>query len=265
MDIRVTHTTQYAYSGPVDYALQKIRLRPLSSPMQEVVNWSIEVTGGTVETSYIDHHGNHVDLISIAADSDTLTITAHGQCQTLNQTGVLGLVHGCAPLWYFKQATPLTTAGEAIKALPPLPDNPDEQLGALHTLSAAILDTLPYNTGGTNVNTAAEEALRGETGVCQDHAQIFVAAARLAGLPARYVSGYLMVNDRIEQDATHAWAEAYIKGLGWVGFDVSNGMSPDERYIRIAVGRDAHDAAPVQGLRMGVEDETLNVSLQIQQ
>ena len=73
------------------------------------------------------------------------------------------------------------------------------------------------------------------------------------------------MNDRVEQDATHAWAEAHIDGLGWVGFDVSNGVSPDERYVRLAVGRDARDAAPISGLRVGNADETLIVSLQVQQ
>ena len=117
------------------------------------------------------------------------------------------------------------------------------------------------------IDTTAEEALTlGDGGVCQDHANIFISAARLSGLPARYVSGYLMMNDRVDQDATHAWAEACMSNdLGWVGFDVSNGVSPDERYVRIAVGRDARDAAPIDGLRMGSADEKLIVSLQVQQ
>lgn len=115
------------------------------------------------------------------------------------------------------------------------------------------------------MDTPAEDAMQGSHGVCQDHAQIFVSAARLSGLPARYVSGYLMMDDQVDQDATHAWAEVCLPAIGWVGFDVSNGVSPDERYIRIAVGCDARDAAPIKGLRMGLADETLMVSLQVQQ
>ena len=102
-------------------------------------------------------------------------------------------------------------------------------------------------------------------GVCQDHEQIFVPAARVAGIPARYISGYLMMNDRVDQDASHAWAEAHIDGLGWVGFDVSNGYSPDERYVRIATGLVARDASPISGVRMGSANESMIVSLQIQQ
>jgi len=138
-------------------------------------------------------------------------------------------------------------------------------LNDLHLLSAAILTAVPYGQAATNVTTTAEEALTLGGGVCQDHAQIFIAAVRHAGIPARYISGYLMMNDRIDQDASHAWAEAHIDGLGWVAFDISNGMCPDERYVRLAMGRDSKDAAPVSGMRLGVGQETMSVSLQVQQ
>lgn len=265
MDLQISHQTEYAYSAPVDYALQKVRLRPLPSTVQEVSGWSVEVAGGKVEASYLDHYGNHVDLVSIEPGASVLGIKASGSVTTLNATGVLGPVYGRAPLWHFRQATALTLPGDAIKALPRVSPKSDEQLGSLHGLSAAILSALPYKTGGTSVDTPAEDALKGDSGVCQDHAQIFVAAARLSGLPARYVSGYLMINGQIMQEATHAWAEVHVEGLGWTGFDVSNGVSPDEKYVRIAIGRDARDAAPIEGLRMGSADETLMVSLQVQQ
>jgi transglutaminase-like putative cysteine protease len=102
-------------------------------------------------------------------------------------------------------------------------------------------------------------------GVCQDHAHIFITAMRLLGYPSRYVSGYLMMNDREEQDATHAWAEAHLDGIGWVGFDVSNGYSPDDRYIRVATGLDYKDASPMTGMRFGNNTEHLAVQLQVQQ
>ncbi|WP_335337308.1 transglutaminase family protein [Celeribacter marinus] len=95
--------------------------------------------------------------------------------------------------------------------------------------------------------------------------QIFIAALRHAGMASRYVSGYLMMDDRVDQDATHAWAEAHIEGFGWVGFDVSNGISPDERYVKLAVGRDSIDAAPVSGIRMGNARESMSVTLLVQQ
>ena len=135
----------------------------------------------------------------------------------------------------------------------------------LHRLSAKVLAQVAYVTGETNVYTTAEEAAELGMGVCQDHAHIFIGAARALGVPARYVSGYLMMNDRIEQEAGHAWAEAHVEGLGWVGFDVSNGISPDERYVRVATGRDYREAAPVTGMSYGAGDSLLQVRLAVEQ
>jgi transglutaminase-like putative cysteine protease len=115
------------------------------------------------------------------------------------------------------------------------------------------------------VDTKAEDALEAGRGVCQDHAHVFIAATRLLGYPARYAGGYLMMNDRVQQDAGHAWAEAHVEGLGWVGFDVSNAISPDARYVRVATGLDYREAAPVSGMRFGAASESLDVSIQVQQ
>lgn len=101
--------------------------------------------------------------------------------------------------------------------------------------------------------------------MCQDHAHIFIAAARHAGHPARYVSGYLMMDDRVDQDATHAWAEVWIGDLGWTGFDVSNGISPDMRYVRIASGLDYSQASPISGMTFGGSGESIDVNVQVQQ
>ncbi|CAN0590340.1 unnamed protein product, partial [Ectocarpus sp. 12 AP-2014] len=101
--------------------------------------------------------------------------------------------------------------------------------------------------------------------VGQDHAHIFVTAARHMGYPARYVSGYLMMDEQVEQNASHAWAEAYVDGLGWVGFDVSNGQCPDARYVRVATGLDYSQAAPISGMRFGDGLESMRVSLMVEQ
>lgn len=265
MQLNIRHTTRYGYDRPVDYALQKVRLRPQKATIQDVVDWDISVTGGKIETHYQDHYGNHVDLVNVDIGATEVEITAHGTVQTHDATGILGKVYGRAPLWHFRQETPATTAGEGILALAKGVSKQSDTVAALHDLSARILKATPYKIGVTGSTTTAEAALGLEAGVCQDHAQIFVAAARSEGLPARYVSGYLMINDQVDQDATHAWAEAHIDGLGWVGFDVSNGVSPDEKYVRIAVGRDARDAAPTEGLRLGDAAEHLIVSVQVQQ
>lgn len=266
MQLTIRHATEYRYDEPVDYALQKVRLRPSPSQLQEIDDWSVDIVGGVIEASYFDHYGNHIDLVSATRGAEMLSVTAHGTITTSpDRAGLLGAVYGRAPLWHFQQPTLLTTAGKGARALSDIVTKSANTLDGLHALSAAVLARTPYEIGQTNADTTAEEALSIGHGVCQDHANIFITAARAAGIPARYVSGYLMMSDRIDQDASHAWAEAHVDGLGWVGFDISNGYSPDERYVRLAIGRDARDAAPISGLRMGSANERMLVSLQVQQ
>lgn len=265
MSLKITHTTKYTYDHPVNYALQKVRLTPLTNPLQEVVNWNLTIVGGKAEASYVDHYGNHVELVSTTPGATELIITAEGEVETKDMHGVLGQVYGRAPLWHFRQQTALTEPSPEICEMTGLIGESDDALTGLHALSTAILEAVPYDTGPTESGTTAQEAFEIGKGVCQDHSHIFISAARHAGIPARYVSGYLRMTDRVDQDASHAWAEAHVDGLGWVGFDVSNGISPDTNYVRTAIGRDASDAAPVSGLRMGQGDETMVVSLQVQQ
>ncbi|MFZ3581478.1 transglutaminase family protein [Loktanella sp. DJP18] len=265
MDLQISHTTRYDYDQPVGYALQRLHLRPQTSVMQTVLDWTVTVEGGKVELTCDDHNGNIMDLVNTARGSVDLIVTASGTIRTHDRAGVLGKVYGAAPLWYFQQETSLTRPSREIRTLAKPLKGASDPLAALHALSAQILIAVPYATGRTYTDTTAEEALAGGVGVCQDHAHIMIAAARVAGFPARYVSGYLMLDDRIDQDASHAWAEVHLPTLGWVGFDVSNGISPDQRYARLAIGCDASEAAPIKGLRMGPGDESLIVTLQVQQ
>lgn len=265
MLLSIKHVTEYTFETPVEFALQRVKLRPLDSAVQMVADWQIDIDGGKVETSYKDHFANHVDLVSAERGTQKLAITATGTVETRDSSGVFGKVYGRAPVWLFAQTTELTTAGPHVQDLSKTLSSSQNTLDGLHDLSAEILKQVPYETGHTQSSTDAETAIEIGKGVCQDHANIFVSAARCAGLSARYVSGYLMMDDRVNQDASHAWAEVHLPNLGWVGFDVSNGMSPDERYVRIAIGRDAHDAAPIYGLRGGAGGESLIVSLQVQQ
>jgi transglutaminase-like putative cysteine protease len=265
MKLHITHTNKYTYDTPVPYGLQQVRLTPVTTKHQTVHDWTVDILGGTQEVSFDDQYQNKTLLVLVDRDATEVTVTVSGTVETHTADGVFGKVYGTAPLWHFAQSTPRTTAGKGIQRLAKGLRQKTNTLDALHGLSKSIIDAVPYGKAATFAGTTAEEALRAGGGVCQDHAQIFVSAARFAGIPARYVSGYLMMNDRIEQDASHAWAEAHIDGLGWVGFDVSNGYSPDERYVRIATGRDSSDASPISGMRLGVAAESMIVSLQIQQ
>ncbi len=264
MRLRISHTTTYDYDQPVPYALQQLRMTPKSHDTQKILNWDIKVTGGTKQLSYEDAHRNVVDLIGLNAATQQVVVQCSGEVEVSENSGVLGQHGGFMPLWMFQRDTVLTKPGpQARKLLTGIRDETDP-LARLHALSTAIRDKVAYETGMSAVNWTVEDVLVAGHGVCQDHTHVFLAGARLLGIPARYVSGYLMMDDRIEQDATHAWAEAFVEGLGWVGFDISNGIAPDTRYVRVATGLDYTEAAPVSGTRYGTAGEKLAVQVQVQ-
>lgn len=265
MRLTVSHRTHYTYDAPVPYGLQQIRLRPKSRPGQKVLDWSIEVSGGQVEVTYEDEHANTVDLVSFAPKQTEIEITCRGTVDVEDRAGVVGRQSGYVPMWLFQRDTALTRVGPLMQDLIGAVARRKDDLETLHELSALVLARVPYSTAQSASDLTAEDVLREAHGVCQDHAHVFITAARALGYPARYVSGYLMMNDRVEQDASHAWAEAHLPALGWVGFDISNGISPDARYVRVATGLDYRGAAPVSGMRYGDAVEDMTVSLQVQQ
>jgi transglutaminase-like putative cysteine protease len=266
MRLKILHTTTYHFDHPVHYGLQQLRLIPKSRTGQTVLHWKMEIEGGTLQTEFTDHHQNRVSLISFDSQATSIVVHCEGEVETADMAGVTGRHAGFAPLWFFKGSTDLTRAGPKVRTLAKgLKEEEEEDIPRLHALSARVLAAVPYEIGVTQSDTTAEEAIDQGGGVCQDHAHIFIAAARAMGYPARYVSGYLMMSDRVHQDASHAWAEVYVEPLGWVGFDVSNGYSPDTRYVRVATGLDYRDAAPVSGLRYGRPGEAMSIDIQVQQ
>jgi len=271
MKLAIRHTTRYSFTDPVVHALQRLRLTPKETQGQKILKWDMLYENARTELEYDDQNFNHVTLVAVESDASEVTITCTGEVLTEDNAGVIGQHAGHLPLWSFLAQTPLTRPGPKMRALmrdvPNFGDGPQEEakLDYLHALSAFISEEVAYQTGRTQVTTTGEEAIADAAGVCQDHAHIFIGAARANDIPARYVSGYLMMNDRIDQEATHAWAEAHIDGLGWVGFDISNGISPDPRYVRVATGRDYRDAAPVTGISFGSTEQVLTVDVAVEQ
>jgi len=263
--LAIDHTTHYRFSDPVVHGLQRLRLTPKSTSGQRIVNWKMAFEGAALQVEYDDQHMNHVTLIALAPGACEVTIRCEGVVDTADEAGIMGSHAGYLPLWHFLESTELTAPGPKLRALVGELARGNDPVTLLHALSAAIVTHVEYQTGHTDPNSGVEAVLAAGRGVCQDHAHVFIAAARHLGIPARYVSGYLMMNDRVEQDAGHAWAEAYVEGLGWVGFDISNGISPDARYVKVATGADYRDAAPVTGIRFGALDETMHVSLAVEQ
>lgn len=264
MRLKVTHRTEYNYDQPVRYGLQRLRLVPITGPAQTVLTWTLTVEGAREEARFSDQFGNDTRLLSIDGEPHTISVVAEGEVETNETAGISGPHRGFAPLWLFQQETPLTVQGSAIHQLAASIGEGSE-IERLHELMTTIRDRVAYVTGTTDTQTTAEQALEKGTGVCQDHAHVFAASARLLGFPARYVSGYLMMNDTIDQVASHAWAEAHVNGLGWVAFDAANGISPDGRYVRVATGRDYREAMPISGILIGNAQERLAVHITVEQ
>ena len=262
MRLTVTHTTRYRYDEPVSYGLHELRLIPRSGATQTIEWWDTRIEGGSRQVRFTDHHRNIVELVRVDPGAEETVIVVAGGIDTIDTAGVVGPDQGHTPRWLYLRPTALTAPGPGTRRLARGVERDGDDLGALHRLSAVVRDVIDYLPGTTEVDTPAEGVVEAGSGVCQDHTHVFVTAARLLGFPARYVSGYLFVTDG-QEDAGHAWAEVSVDGLGWVGFDVANQISPDERYVRVAVGRDYGEAAPISGVRRGPGGETLEVDVSV--
>ena len=265
MHLKIKHQSIYRYDRPVAYALQRLRLTPKSCAVQTVSDWQVTCLGAHSEVSYNDGYNNKVELIRHERNATEIVLTAEGTVITTDNTGVFGHDTGSTPVGIFLRESPLTTPGQAITALSAKIAAIPNELDQMHALKEALHAQMTFDAGATDATTPAETSLVAGHGVCQDYAHIFIAAARTNGIPARYISGYLMIPGVEEQVASHAWAEAYVTGLGWVGFDAANNVCPNEHYVRIAAGLDYRDAAPVSGIRMGEGNEKLAVNLKVEQ
>ena len=265
MLLNVHHSTIYAYSEPVRRVTQLLRVTPASFTGQSVIDWRIDVDQDAKLREGRDGYGNVTHMLYVDSPIRSLAISVAGRVLTEDKAGVVqGLPHDLPPD-VFLRATPLTEAGPAVAALARAhAAGRGTPIARLHRLAGRLYETLRFDTQATAVETTAEEALAAGHGVCQDFAHIFIAAARAAGTPARYVSGHLFRRDGAHvQEAGHAWAEAWVEDLGWVAFDSVNGISTDDAYVRIACGLDYRDAAPIAGARSGGGGEQLTVEVRV--
>ena len=262
MRLQVQHRTAYRYDAPIPYAIQNIRLSPRPFRGLRVIRWSIKGETGNELPSYIDGYGNIIHCHTVNRWHQQAAIVVSGEVETHDTHGMVSAQEPLPP-FFFRRTTPLTEPCEALRALAAEGEGLSNLLDRLHDLMERIPQRVIYEIGETHAATTASEALAAGRGVCQDHAHVFIACARLLNVPARYVSGYLWTGSEENFEASHAWAEAFVPDLGWVGFDPANGVSPTAAYVRTAVGLDYWSAAPLRGLRQGTARETLEVSVQV--
>ncbi|USI72035.1 transglutaminase family protein [Sphingomonas morindae] len=267
MRLLIEHRTAYRFSQPQRRLIQLLRLTPASFVGQAVVAWRLDVDRDARLRAGRDGYGNETTMLYVDGPLEAITLTVTGEVLTEDRAGMVEGTNEPLPPGLFLRATPQTQADAAIAdfaatlaAAEPRP------LGRLHALCAAVQARIAFDPGDGNPHRDAATAFADGHGVCQDHAHIFIAAARLMGHPARYVSGHLWRSDgALVQPAAHAWAEAWLDEFGWVGFDPANGHCPTDAYVRVAAALDYRDAAPISGARIGGGDEALHVDVAVAQ
>lgn len=265
MLLTVDHVTRYFYDQPVRGVVQSHRLMPSQCDGQKLRHWKVSVSDGQMGGGFRDGAGDWVQGWTVLGPVSEITVHVTGEIETFDLAGVLRGHKECTPPECYLRVTKPTEADPALAALGDGLLAANDALAASHEISARVSDAIAYRPGTTHAHTTAAEAMALGEGVCQDHAHALIAVARHLGLPARYVSGYLLVGeDGAPHEASHAWAEVFIAGLGWVGFDPANRCCPDARYIRLGSGLDSRDAAMIRGIARGQGEESLDVSVSVQ-
>lgn len=257
MRLKIHHTTRYRYDTPATDVVQALRLSPANHDGQHILGWRIDADIDGSFRDSTDAFGNGVTMFYADGPTSEMTITVTGEAEITDTAGIVRAPEPLPPAVFLRQ-TALTTPDPAIGALAQRFAG-REPLAALHALCAAIYAEMRFEVGATTARTSAAEALIAGHGVCQDFAHIFISAARVLNIPARYVSGHLART--APQGAAHAWAEALVPDLGWVAFDPANGKCATTSYLRVAIGLDYRDAAPLRGARRGGGGENLSVTV----
>ena len=268
MRIRIAHATTYAYDTPPTGVTQLLRLTPRDHDGQHVLSWRIDLSEDCLLHQHEDAFGNIIHSFTAEGPFNQLTVEFAGEVDTQDTDGLVsGAVERFPPQFYLRD-TALTQMDTAIIdfAQTTRAATEGDTLPLLHALLTALNGEIAFDTDPTHAATTAAEAFSLRRGVCQDITHIFITAARSLDIPARYVGGHFRRADGVTaQEAGHAWAEAYVENLGWLGFDPTNGICITDAHVRVAVGLDYLGAAPVRGTRFGGSGETLTVAVRVEQ
>ena len=276
----VRHTSRFAYSAPISESMMEVRMQPRGDGRQRCLRFELTTQPRARVFAYQDSLGNVVHHFDIPSRHSRLWVTADAVVEMAQPPAVpeslpdttwndLDEIAATGERWHslqpshFAHETPLLV--ELAEELTLQRDA--DPLTLMRRLNYAIFHTFTYAQSETEVDSAIDVALKARAGVCQDLSHIMIALARRIGIPCRYVSGYLSTSteshDRSAEGATHAWAEAYLPTLGWVGFDPTNDVLAAERHIRVAVGRDYADVPPTRGVFRGEAGSVLAVRVTV--
>ncbi|MGA2710212.1 MAG: transglutaminase family protein [Steroidobacteraceae bacterium] len=258
MQLHIRHETIYRYDRPVKYSVQSLHLTPRRDPSQRALAWTIHAPGRRLEQ--IDAYGNVAHLLTIEEPHREIRIVVQGVVETADSEvrqddGPLSPLAFLAP-------TALTMPSDELRrfAQAAVREYADPRMRS-QVLADAVCGAVRYKSGTSDVQDSAAAAFQSGEGVCQDHAHVYLAAARTLGIPARYVSGYLFTGDS-KDVASHAWVDVWLGAdIGWQSVDVTHQCAAVRTYCRLAVGRDYLDAAPVRGMRHGGGGEKMEANV----
>jgi transglutaminase-like putative cysteine protease len=266
MILRVEHTTEFGYDGPIAEAYTELRLRPLEGGGQHCSSFRlITQPPGLRVREYRDYFGNDVHHFDVLESHDRLSVTAISEVMT--PATFLGGRHLPTPLELHDYLRPTDYAPFAEAIVDFAASHFGSAAGSerARALMDAIHAEMVYDPNATDVQTRADDALALGRGVCQDFTHVLLAACRCIGIPARYVSGYLY-DPKLEGDnaASHAWVDVWDEERGWLALDPTHDRDQSESYVRVAVGRDYADVPPTRGVYKGQANETLAVRVGLQ-
>ena len=279
MEFEISHVTRYTYGHPAAEAYGEARLTPPSLTSQTVLSSALVLDPGVKTSGYTDHFGNSVNFFSLPfrhkhlVVRNELIVRTHPiplPTQSLNLTvqearQILG--SALTDVFDYLQPTPVVATGrEAVQWARRFLQGRTLLGDGLQQLNEAIHGEFRYQSGATENSTPLATVWKNRTGVCQDFAHIGLSILRTAGLPARYVCGYIDPSrdgQLVGSIATHAWIEVLVPGMIWVGFDPTNRQWINERYVAMAFGRDYRDATPLRGTFKGSGGQTMKVRVQM--
>ncbi|WP_299286213.1 transglutaminase family protein [uncultured Mucilaginibacter sp.] len=273
----ITHITRYLYQEPINDSANQIMLYPIEDEQQQVLSQHLKITDDPLVETYRDYYDNKVGTFTnpgvhsaLIIDSEIEVIThSHNMPEdsapALEQWEVLNQLKYQVPYINFLLPQPFKSQLEVVQVINQEKAREQTPLQLAKALSNFIYTNFEYKAGVTTVETTIDEAWELKSGVCQDFAHLLLVMTRLAGIPARYVSGYICPNKNgmRGEGATHAWVEAYIPYFGWQGLDPTNNILVDDKHVRLAVGRNFSDCSPVKGTYKGNSQHQLEVSVTV--
>lgn len=264
MLIRVEHTTSFTYAARIGEAYTELRVRPLSGGGQDCRSFRLVTDPpGVSVRAYRDRLGNEVQHLEVLEDHDRISITARSEVST--PAALSDTASDPSPLeaYDYLASTEYAPFSQALVELSSVADAPGTEAERAVEVMRRVRSLLVYERGATDVMTRADAALELGRGVCQDFAHVMLAACRRAGIPSRYVSGYLYDPHERSEAATHAWVDVLDSERGWVSLDPTHDREQTEAYVRLAVGRDYADVPPTRGVWKGTTQETLEVAVRL--